>query len=73
MLINAIEGIVQNGQIHLREQISLAENTKVYVIVADVVPKSPSVVHIRSPRLAQPEHAADFRKQVLEFDEDAQV
>ena len=73
MLINAIEGVVQNGQIRLREQVSLAENTKVYVLIGDIAAKVPSVVQIRSPRLVHPEQAPDFRKQVLEFDDHAQV
>jgi hypothetical protein len=73
MLVNAIDGIVQNGQIRLREQISLAENTKVYVIVADLSAKAPPLAYIRSPRLAHPEQAADFRKQVLELSDNAQL
>ncbi len=35
MLINAIEGVVENGRIRLREDVSLPENTRVYVIVAE--------------------------------------
>lgn len=64
MLVTAIEGVVENGTIRLREDVSLAENTKVYVIVADM-PMSPSA-HVRTPRLAHPQQAGDFRKQVLE-------
>ena len=73
MLVNALEGVVQNGQIRLREQVSLAENTKVYVIVADSLAKAPPVAYVRSPRLAHPEQAADFRKQVLELSDNAQL
>ena len=59
MVITAIEGIVENGAIRLREKVSLAENTRVYVIVAEgaTVPTA----QIRSPRLAKPEQAAEFR------------
>lgn len=64
MLINAIEGIVENGQIRLREKVSLPENSRVFVIVADM-PDDRSV-WIRSPRLAHPEQAKDFKKQVVD-------
>jgi hypothetical protein len=69
MPLTAIEGIVENGKIRLREDIRLEENTKVYVIVME----SPSrpVVHIYSPKLADPSRAGEFRKQVIEFDSDA--
>jgi hypothetical protein len=63
MLINAIEGIVENGAIRLREDVSLPENTRVFVIVAD--PNELAAVHIHSPRLAHPEQYKDFRKQVV--------
>ena len=64
MLVTAIEGIVENGKIRLREDVSLAENTKVFVIVADLnaLPQA----RVRTPRLAHPQQAADFRKQVVE-------
>lgn len=71
MQVTAIEGIVENGQIRLREEVSLPENTRVYVIVADLH-LGPSA-RIRTPRLAHPEQAKDFRKQVVEVDGDAQV
>jgi hypothetical protein len=71
VLVTAIEGVVENGRIRLREEVSLAENTKVYVIVADMH-TSPSV-HIRTPRLAHPEQAGDFRKQVVEIPADAKL
>lgn len=71
MQVTAIEGVVENGRIRLREPVSLAENTRVYVIVADM-PAGP-LPRIRSPRLAHPEQAGDFRKQVLEVPGDAQL
>ena len=65
MLINAIEGIVENGKIRLEENVRLPENAKVYVIVAD---SAQTLSHkIASPRLANPEQAADFRKQIVEI------
>jgi hypothetical protein len=69
MLFNAIEGVVENGSIRLREDVSLPENTKVYVIVAE--PTHAPLSHLRTPRLAHPEQAKDFRKQILETRADA--
>jgi hypothetical protein len=71
MQVTAIEGVVENGRIRLREAVSLAENTKVYVIVADM-PAGP-LPRIHSPRLAHPEQAGDFRKQIVEVPGDAQL
>ncbi len=64
-MVMAIEGIVENGHIRLRDAVQLAENTRVYVIVAD----SPSLptASIRSPRLANPQDAGDFQKRVVEM------
>lgn len=63
MLVTAIEGVVKNGKIRLREALSLAENTRVYVIVADTSPSLPAQIH--SPRLAHPTQAGNFRKQIV--------
>ncbi len=71
MLVTAIEGIVENGHIHLRENVSLPENTKVYVIVAEDY-QSPAA-HVYSPRLAHPDQSRDFRKQIIEVSADAKV
>ncbi len=65
MQVTAIEGVVENGRIRLREDVSLAENTRVYVVVADMFP-DPSV-HVRTPHLANPGQAGDFRKKVVEI------
>lgn len=71
MLVNAIEGVVENGKICLREDIKLPEKTRVYVIVAELSNNlSPK---IRSPRLANPDQLRDFHKQVVEVSRDAQV
>ncbi len=69
MLSTAIEGVVENGKIRLREEVSLPESTRVYVIIADM-PTGPSA-QVRTPRLAHPEQAGDFRKQVMEIPTDA--
>ena len=71
MPILTLEGIVENGQIRLRDQVTLPEHTKVYVVIPDVetVPQA----HVYSPRLVHPEQAADFAKQVLEVSADAEL
>jgi hypothetical protein len=56
------EATVQNGQIKLRDTVRLPEQTKVYVVVPDVE-ESP-VIHVHSPRLAHPEQAPEFIKEV---------
>jgi Protein of unknown function DUF104 len=66
-----IEGIVENGQIRLLENIRLPENTRVYVVIAEGEASRPS--HVYSPRLAHPEQAGDFVKQVFEVSTDAGV
>jgi hypothetical protein len=66
-----IEGIVENGQIRLLENIRLPENTRVYVVIAESKASAP--VHVYSPRLAHPEQAGDFVKQVTEVPTDARV
>jgi hypothetical protein len=71
MPILTLEGIVENGQIRLRDQVTLPEHTKVYVVIPEVetVPQA----HVYSPRLVHPEQAADFTKQVLEVSADAEL
>jgi hypothetical protein len=70
MLINALEGIVENGEIRLREKVSLPENSRVYVIVADehidrLARPNDRAARIGSPRLAHPKQAKDFHKQIV--------
>jgi hypothetical protein len=71
MLINAIEGVVENGRIRLREDVSLPENAKVYVIFADEDDKR--AARVSTPRLADPRQAGDFKKQIVELAGDAKV
>jgi hypothetical protein len=78
VLINAIEGFVENGQIRLRETVTLPEHAKVYVIVANeqvdrLVRPDDRAARIHSPRLAHPEQAKDFAKQVVEPAPDAKL
>lgn len=72
MTVTAIEGVVENGRIRLSEEVTLPENTRVFVIVANDV-ATPAVAHLRSPRLADPQQTADFRKQVLECSSNAKL
>ena len=71
MPILTLEGIVENGQIRLRDQVTLPEHTKVYVVIPEVetVPQA----HVHSPRLVHPEQAEDFAKQVIEVSADAEL
>lgn len=54
---------VENGQIKLPEAVHLPDHTRVFVVVPgdEVVPAS----RIHSPRLAHPEQASEFVKEVL--------
>lgn len=71
MAILTVEGIVENGQIRLCEPVVLPEQTRVYVVVPalEVLPQA----HIASPRLAHPEQAVDFVKQIIEVSADAEL
>jgi hypothetical protein len=71
MLVNAIEGVVENGKIRLREDVALPENAKVYVIFAEAAGERPA--RIGSPRLANPRQAGDFKKQIVELAGDAKI
>ena len=63
MSVTTFEAIVEDGQIKLLKPFRLPEKARVYVIVPDL--DAPSKVSIRSPRLAHPEQAADFVKEVI--------
>lgn len=69
MSVTTLEAIVENGQIKLLHPFRLPEKTRVYVVVPDLgaTPK-PS---IRSPRLAHPEQAVGFAKEVIKETPDA--
>lgn len=69
MSVTTIEASVENGQIRLPPSVRLPEKTKVYVIVPDV--EVTAAARIASPRLARPEQAADFAKEVSEEGRDA--
>jgi hypothetical protein len=64
MSVTTIEGVVEKGQIRLPATVRLPERAKVYVLIPDV--EVSPVAYIGSPRLAHPEQAADFQKEVAE-------
>jgi hypothetical protein len=71
MAISTFEGVVKDGQIRLRENVQLPEDTEVYVVIPDFEPLPRA--RVPSPRLVRPEQAADFVKQVVEATDDAGV
>jgi hypothetical protein len=71
MAIPTFEGIVEDGRIRLHDDVTLPENTKVYVVIPDLDTAQQS--QVRSPRLAYPEQAGDFAKQVIEVPTDARL
>jgi hypothetical protein len=71
MLVNAIEGVVENGKIRLREDVLLPEKAKVYVIFAQTGEEHSARIH--TPHLADPKQSGDFKKQIVELAGDAKV
>jgi len=71
MAVLTFEGIVENGQIRLRDKVTLPEHTKVYVVIPDV--ETAPQAHIYSPRLVHPAQAVDFAKQIIEVSADAEL
>ncbi len=71
MAISTFQGVVKNGQIRLRGNVTLPEDTEVYVVIPDF--ESLPRAHVHSPRLAHPEQAADFAKQVIPVADDANL
>lgn len=64
MSVTTFEGVVVNGQIRLPADVCLPEKAKVYVILPNGVVPPPTLV--ASPRLAHPEQAIDFKKEVIQ-------
>jgi len=71
MAISTFEGVVKDGQIRLRDNVQLPEDTEVYVVIPDfaALPQA----RVPSPRLVRPEQAADFVKQVVNATDDPGV
>jgi SAM-dependent methyltransferase len=53
MALMTLEGIVENGQIRLRDDVALPEHTRIYVVVPEL--ETTPQPHVYSPRLARPE------------------
>jgi hypothetical protein len=71
MSVVTYEATIENGQIKLSEDVRLPERAKVYVVVAGV--EDAARFHVGSPRLARPELANDFIKEVVEEPQDARL
>jgi hypothetical protein len=71
MSIVTIEGVVEHGQIRLKSDVKLPDNTKVYVVVPGM--QIQQIASIVSPRLADPQQAADFKLEIVEEPADASV
>ena len=63
MNVATFEGIVENGQVKLPENVRLPERTKVYVVIPGA--GQPGATRLMSPRLAHPEQAQDFQITVV--------
>ena len=63
MNVATFEGIVENGQIRLPDNIRVPERTKVYVVIPGA--GLPSAARLMSPHLAHPEQAKDFEVTVI--------
>jgi hypothetical protein len=63
MNVTTFEGIVENGQVKLPENVCVPERTRVYVVIPGV--DQPRAIRLMSPRLAHPEQAQDFQMTVI--------
>jgi hypothetical protein len=66
-----LEGVVEDGQIRLPENVRLPNSTRVYVVVPGV--DIAQTVRLHTPRLAHPEQADNFVMSVAEEVSDAGV
>jgi hypothetical protein len=71
MAIATFEGVVKDGQIRLRGNVTLPEDSEVYVVIPDF--ETVRRTHVPSPHLVHPEQAADFAKQVIQVADDANL
>jgi hypothetical protein len=67
MAVRTTEGSIEDGQIRLPNGLRLPDRAKVYIVIPDEpeiieLPLLPPVVHLRSPRLADPKDAARLVK-----------
>lgn len=63
------EGVVENGHVTLPPDVDIPEKTRVYVLVPD----RDLTYKIMSPRLANPEQAKDFEKEVIDESDNARL
>lgn len=71
MSVMTIEGVVADGQIKLKDDVRLPENTRVYVVVPDV--QVAGVARIYTPHLVHREQAKDFELTVTEDSTNAEL
>jgi len=71
MEVMTLEGVIDNGQIRLKNNVRLPDKTVVYVIVPGV--RVERLVQVVSPHLVRREHAGDFEMQITEADPNAGV
>jgi hypothetical protein len=71
MALVTFEGTVENGEIHLRENVKLPEHARVYVVVPDM--EVARRARIYSPRLATPDHVGRFAKEIVVVSGDAEL
>ncbi|MCL2640077.1 MAG: hypothetical protein FWD53_04460 [Phycisphaerales bacterium] len=71
MTVKTFEAVVHNRTIQLPDDVLLRENSKVFVVVPGVWDQP--TARLASPRLANPDQAKDFRKQVMEIPQDAKL
>ncbi|HEY3229736.1 MAG TPA: hypothetical protein VGJ87_10975 [Roseiflexaceae bacterium] len=71
MSVITLEGVVEHGQIRLKTDVQLPDNTTVYVVIPDI--EIQQTARVLTPHLTHPEQAADFKLEVIEETSDARV
>ena len=69
MKVTTFQGVVENGQIRLADNVRLPEKATVYVVIPNG--EVARVGYLASPRLVHPEQAMDFKKEVVQESHDA--
>jgi len=71
MKVTSFEATVEDGVIKLPEHVQIPDKTRVYVVIPGV--DAQPAYYVGSPRLAHPEQATDFVKEVTEEHKDASL
>lgn len=71
MSITTYEGIVEQGQIILKNGLRLRDKTTVYVVVPDSQTTTHPTIH--TPHLTNPKQADDFKMEIEEVPADAKL